>query len=73
MATEKKKMLAGELYQASDPELATLRQRARQLTRAFNQTTEEEGLRREPLPGHAVVDLKAHCPSPDGFTRGSGA
>lgn len=47
--TEREKMLAGELYEPWDSELAALRQRARRLTRAFNQTTEEEGPRREAL------------------------
>ena len=40
--TEKEKSLAGELYLASDPELAAERKRARRLTRLYNQTTEEE-------------------------------
>lgn len=40
--SELQKMLSGELYLASDPELASMRQRARRLTRAFNQTTEDE-------------------------------
>lgn len=42
MMTEKEKMLAGELYLASDPELVQLRERARQMTRAYNSTTEKE-------------------------------
>ena len=40
--TEKEKMLAGELYLASDPELVKLRERARQMTRAYNSTVESE-------------------------------
>jgi maltose O-acetyltransferase len=36
MRTEKQKMLAGERYDASDPELTADRQRARALCRAFN-------------------------------------
>jgi maltose O-acetyltransferase len=40
--SERDKMLAGELYLASDPELVALRRRARRLTRFFNTTTEEE-------------------------------
>jgi len=39
--TEKQKMLAGEIYNYNDPELIAARQRARRLTRAYNQTTEE--------------------------------
>lgn len=40
--TERQKMLAGELYLASDPDLTALRNRARQITRAYNSTTESE-------------------------------
>lgn len=40
--TEREKMIAGELYIASDPELVELRKRARRLMRAFNQATEDE-------------------------------
>ncbi len=40
--TEKEKMLAGELYLASDKELTGLRTRARQMTRAYNSTREDE-------------------------------
>lgn len=46
MPTEMQKMLAGELYNASDPDLAEARNRARRLTRAYNGTTEEEPERR---------------------------
>lgn len=41
--TEREKMLAGELYVASDAELRALRLRARQLTRQYNQSREDEG------------------------------
>jgi maltose O-acetyltransferase len=40
--TELQKMLAGQLYDASDGELARMRKRARALTRAYNATTEEQ-------------------------------
>lgn len=40
--TEKQKMLAGELYRASDSELVANRQEARRLTRLYNATTEQE-------------------------------
>ncbi len=40
--TERQKMMAGELYLASDPELVKLRDRARQITRAYNSTIETE-------------------------------
>jgi maltose O-acetyltransferase len=42
MKTELEKMLAGELYLASDAELENLRRNARRLTRLFNNTTEDE-------------------------------
>ncbi len=47
--TEREKMLAGQLYDASDPELTRLRKRARALTRLFNATTEEQPDERERL------------------------
>src|SRR5262245_34400686 len=53
MATsEKQKMLAGELYLASDPELVRERGRCRSLLHAFNEETDEErrdGVMRELL------------------------
>ena len=49
MATEREKMLAGELYRAADPELVAMRLRARQLTFDFNHSRPEEGERRYDL------------------------
>ncbi|MCL1949908.1 MAG: sugar O-acetyltransferase [Turicibacter sp.] len=40
--TEKEKMLNEQLYLSSHPELENMRRKARQLIRAFNQSTEEE-------------------------------
>jgi maltose O-acetyltransferase len=42
MRSEREKMLAGELYVAADAELTRMRNRARRLMRAFNNSTEEE-------------------------------
>lgn len=42
MKTEKEKMLCGELYNPSDPELVKERERARRLTRLYNQILENE-------------------------------
>ncbi len=42
MKTEWQKMLDGELYLASDPDLAARRKRARGLTRQFNDLSEDE-------------------------------
>jgi len=47
--TEKQKMLAGELYLASDPQLVAERLRARRLFREYNSTEEEPGRRGEIL------------------------
>jgi maltose O-acetyltransferase len=47
--TERERMLAGQLYDASDPELTTMRRRARALARAFNASTEEQPEERERL------------------------
>lgn len=43
MKSEKERMLAGELYQAGDPELRAMSARRKQILRLFNQTTEEQG------------------------------
>ena len=47
--TEKEKMLAGEFYTAADPELVQERQRARGLTRLFNDSLESESGQRKIL------------------------
>ncbi len=49
--TEKQKMLSGELYLASDPELTKERLHARQLFRKYNLTTENEQPRRTEIMG----------------------
>jgi len=41
MPTEREKMVGGELYIASDPELTAAREHARELTRAFNSVADE--------------------------------
>lgn len=46
MIKEKEKMLAGDLYDPSDSELAKDRQKANQLVRIYNQTTETEVVKR---------------------------
>lgn len=42
MDTEREKMLRGELYDATDPELVADRNEARALTRRYNRTTETD-------------------------------
>ncbi|MCX8009430.1 MAG: hypothetical protein N3A54_07115, partial [Patescibacteria group bacterium] len=49
MKSEKEKMLSGQLYRATDPELAKEREHARKLTRLLNQTLETEHERRVSL------------------------
>jgi len=49
MPSEKEKMLAGELYDPSDPELVADRKRARTLTRQYNGTTADETGRRRDI------------------------
>lgn len=68
MKTELEKMLAGELYNAADPELVELRNRARRLARAFNATTELELERRSEIlaewfgaVGSAYIEPPFHC------------
>ena len=69
MKNELERMLAGELYDASDPELCRMRSEARRLTRQFNATTEEErGLRMEILQelfasvgSNITIEPPFHC------------
>ncbi len=49
MKTEKDKMLAGELYFASDPELVSERLHARQLTKQLNDSNPDETALRESI------------------------
>ncbi|MES1244412.1 MAG: sugar O-acetyltransferase [Acidobacteriota bacterium] len=49
MATEREKMIAGELYDALDPELVALRGRARDLCRELNASAESEPERRKAI------------------------
>jgi maltose O-acetyltransferase len=46
MATERQKMLSGELYNPHDPELVAGRERARDLCQALNATRESEDVER---------------------------
>ena len=53
MTTERNKMIAGELYNALDPELVALRRRARDLCRELNATADADSERRRAI----LVDL----------------
>lgn len=64
--TEKQKMLAGELYDASDTELVAERQEARRLIHLYNATTEQETEKRSQLLlelfGAAVPNISIEPP-----------
>jgi maltose O-acetyltransferase len=59
--SEREKMLAGQLYCASDPELAAALRRGRRLSRLNNQTTEEEGERRAEILAELFARIGAHA------------
>lgn len=66
MPNEKEKMLAGEPYDPFDPELVADRERANELTRRYNRTTDEESETRERLLGELFgsVDESASVEPP---------
>lgn len=49
MRTEREKMLAGELYDALDPELAAARRRARELCHTLNHSREDQAQERRQI------------------------
>jgi maltose O-acetyltransferase len=51
MTTEKEKMLAGEMYDAADPELVAGRSRARDLCKRYNESQDQERGLREAIIG----------------------
>ena len=61
MATEKEKMLAGKLYDSTDPQLIAERRHARDLTRAFNHTSAGDGLQRKQILAELVGSLGKHA------------
>ncbi|HEY0788722.1 MAG TPA: sugar O-acetyltransferase, partial [Thermoanaerobaculia bacterium] len=69
MATEREKMLAGELYDAFDPELVALRVRARELCRDLNASAASDAEHRRALlldlfgagGDTALVEPPFHC------------
>lgn len=66
MMTEKEKMLAGKLYDASDEELSGMRTEAHKLSRKYNDTDEDETEKRKQilqcLLPHAGEDLYLQGP-----------
>jgi maltose O-acetyltransferase len=69
MRTELEKMLSGELYDASDPTLLSLRNKARALFAQFNSTPYDDELRRQvllsqllgPLGGNVNIQPPFYC------------
>jgi maltose O-acetyltransferase len=61
MATEREKMLAGELYDAADAELTAARQRTRSLLHRLNTSEPDEGTKQEIL--RELLPQAAECPS----------
>jgi maltose O-acetyltransferase len=71
--SEREKMLAGELYRASDPELVALAARAERLLRAFNATDADESERRAALLGELLGSVGADAVVPPPFYCDYGA
>jgi maltose O-acetyltransferase len=61
MPSEKEKMLRGELYDASDPELVADRERATELTRQYNETRATDEERRRDLLDELLGSLGDDC------------
>ena len=61
MDTEREKMLRGELYDPTDPELVADRKAARALTRRLNRTTEAETDRRRELLADLFGTVGEEC------------
>ena len=63
MTSERERMLAGELYRASDPELLAARARARRVVARYNAEPEVSALESlfERLGANAVIEPPFHC------------
>lgn len=80
-ATERAKMLSGELYRAADPDLVRERARARRLVSRYNATAQaDEDERRAllaellgTLGGGAWIEPPFHCDYGSNITLGDGA
>jgi maltose O-acetyltransferase len=67
--TEREKMMAGQLYRATDPELVAARAEARRLVHAYNATDPEAGTKRRALLTElfseggpdVVIETPLHC------------
>lgn len=61
MPSEKETMLAGELYDPTDPQLVAERERARELTREYNSTAETDHDRRDALLWNLLGSRGEEC------------
>lgn len=63
MSSERERMLAGELYHASDPELRSLRARAREVVTRYNDAPDVSELASlfERLGENVVIEPPIHC------------
>ena len=61
MTTEKEKMLSGDRYDADDPQLVAERERARDLTRRYNDTTASDREERRALLAELFGSLGDDC------------
>ena len=66
--TEREKMLAGELYDCSDPELLTRWHRAKDLVREYNQTDSGDALLKERILEQLLGGKGKTSGSPRPFT-----
>jgi maltose O-acetyltransferase len=79
--TERDKMLSGQLYRATDPELVAARAKARRLTHAYNASDPEGGMKRRALLSElfaevgpdVVVEAPFHCDYGWNIALGGGA
>ncbi|NUB92825.1 sugar O-acetyltransferase [Haloterrigena sp. SYSU A558-1] len=61
MSSEKERMLDGELYDPTDPELVADRNRARDLTRRYNATAPDDRTERRELIGELFESVGDEC------------
>jgi maltose O-acetyltransferase len=79
MITEKEKMLAGEMYDATDPQLAEERRRARDLCKSLNESHDNEQELRQRIIGELFgragdaiwIEPPFHCDYGSNITLGS--
>lgn len=68
--TEKEKMLAGKIYDPSDPELSSLRAKAHRLSQEYNNLLENDPKRQETLKGLGIEGDSFYLQGPVQFDYG---